>query len=421
MATAATATRTAHRSRPYGQVALAAAFINTSYGTLSYAFSVLVTDEAAGGAFGRDVVSLGFGLALLVSGVAAIAIGTVADIFGSRRLLAFGSVVGAAGLGLFAAAQEAWQAVAVLAVVVGPAMAATFYEPVYVLMNRWFEPAERPRAYGVLTLLSGVSITIFTPLTRFFVDAFGWRGGTLGLAVILLVVGTVVPLLLWEPPHATARAAKRRGSFWHETREGVRQTNGSFWVFSFAFFAATAAFSGVSFHMIAQLEGRGFEPGPVALAIAVTGIVSLPMRLLLPSLTARLPGAAILTACLLLLAVSAWIASVAGDWWQVWLYVAVFGAVFGAVYPLRALVVSERFDGPYFGRVIGLQALLVAFGRAAGPAVLGIFATGRTSYALGFQLAAVVMAVAALVMWASMRSPRTTPTVADADAAGEPR
>jgi hypothetical protein len=51
-------------------VALAAAFINTSYGTLSYSFSVLVTDNGPGGEFGKGVISLGFGLALLVSGVA---------------------------------------------------------------------------------------------------------------------------------------------------------------------------------------------------------------------------------------------------------------------------------------------------------------------------------------------------------------
>ncbi|MCK9517918.1 MAG: MFS transporter [Dehalococcoidia bacterium] len=407
-------------SRTYLQVALAAVFINTSYGTLSYAFSVLVTDDAAGGAFGRDVVSVGFGLALLVSGVASIATGTVSDLFGSRRLMAGGAVLGAAGLALFAAVQEPWQAVLVLAVVLGPAMAATFYEPVYVLMNRWFAAPDRPRAYGVLTLLSGVSVTIFTPLTRLFVDQFGWREGTLGLAAILLVVGIAVPLLLWEPTDGHAHQRGLRGNLLRETREGVRQTTPRFWLFSVAFFVATAAFSGFAFHMIAQLETRGFAPGPVAVAIAVTGIVSLPMRLLLPSLSARFSGTALLTGCLLLLALSAWIASVAGEWWQVWVYVAVFGAVFGAVYPLRALVVSEGFSGPYFGRVIGLQALLVAFGRAAGPALLGIFATGRASYALGFQVSALVLALSAVVMWASMRNGGAN-VATEADSARSPR
>ena len=126
-------------------VVAAAMFINTSYGTLSYSFSVLVTREAAGGTLGKTAVSIGFAAALLLSGAAALVTGTVADRFGSRRLMASGSLVGGVGLAAFSRSAEPWQAIVLLALVVGPAMAATFYEPVYVLMNRWFEPAERPR------------------------------------------------------------------------------------------------------------------------------------------------------------------------------------------------------------------------------------------------------------------------------------
>src|SRR4029078_7649418 len=75
-------------------VVAAAMFINTSYGTLSYSFSVLVTREAAGGTLGKTAVSIGFAAALLVSGAAALVTGTVADRFGSRRLMASGSLVG---------------------------------------------------------------------------------------------------------------------------------------------------------------------------------------------------------------------------------------------------------------------------------------------------------------------------------------
>jgi len=67
--------RHAALSRRWLQVFAAAMFINTSYGTLSYAFSVLVTDSGPGGDFGAGTVSLGFGLALLVSGVTAISRG----------------------------------------------------------------------------------------------------------------------------------------------------------------------------------------------------------------------------------------------------------------------------------------------------------------------------------------------------------
>ena len=384
-------------------VAGAAMFINTSYGTLSYAFSVLVTSSGPGGEFGKQLVAVAFGLALLVSGLAAIATGTVADLFGTRRLMAAGSVVGAGGLALLAACQQSWQFVAVMVLLIGPAMAATFYEPVYVLMNRWFEALDRPRAYGVLTLLSGFSITIFTPLTRWLVSTFGWREAVVVLGAILLCVGLAVPASLREPKRAGERPAQSPGAFLREAREGLRHTTPGFWWFTLAFFIATVAFNGYSFHMVSQLETRGFDERSVADAIAVTGIVSLPARLVLPMLSGRAPGAALLGVCLAMLGIAAALASMAGDWWQVWVYIAVFGAVFGAVYPLRALVMAERFSGPYFGRVIGVQALFVAVGRSLGPMVIALIGTDEASYEIGFRIAAGALFFAAFACWWTMR------------------
>ena len=327
--------------RRWLNVLLASIFINTSYGTLSYAFSVLVTRNAAGGTFGPGTVSLGFSLALLISGVAAVVAGLVADLFGSRRMMAAGAVLGAVALVLLAACDEPWEAIVVMALLMGPAMAATFYEPVYVLMNQWFEASERPRAYGVLTMFSGVSITIFTPLTQALVDGLGWRTAVLVLGAILAAVGLVVPPLLTPAARSAepTSAAAPRSRFVRELFDGIRFTTPSFWLFSGAFFIATAAFSGFSFHMISQLETRGFDETGVARAIAVTGIISLPARFFLPVISGRFGSAGLLGLVLALVGLAAAVGSIAGEWWQVWVYVGVFGLVFGAVYPLRALVV----------------------------------------------------------------------------------
>jgi len=117
----------------------------------------------------------------------------------------------------------------------------------------------------------------------------------------------------------------------------------------------------------------------------------------------RLPSATLLAVCFGLLASAALLASVAGAWWQVWVYVAVFGAVFGAVYPLRALVMSERFAGPYFGRIIGLQALFVAGARALGPVTIGLIGTSQAAYEVGFRVAAGVLLLMAVLTWTSVR------------------
>ena len=219
-----------------------------------YAFSVLVRIRGRW-RFGAGVVSLGFGIAVLVSGVAGVFAGAIADLLGTRRLLAAGSLLGCAGLALAATTQEGWQLVLVLAFVLGPAMAATFYEPVYVLMNRWFTAEERPKAYGVLTLVGGFSITIFTPLTRWLVDEFGWRQAMVVLGVILAAVGTLVPAIVDEPfenreeLHADARRSSRRRGRTAPRRRG-------FWLFT-GLLRRDRAFSGFSFHMIRNWRHAG--------------------------------------------------------------------------------------------------------------------------------------------------------------------
>ncbi len=393
-------------TRRWWQVVAASMFINTSYGTLSYAFSVLVTTEAAGGTFGVSAVSLAFGLALLVSGVAALVVGTIADLFGSRRLMICGSILGAAGLGALSLCDERWQLVAVMVLLLGPAMAATFYEPVYVLMNRWFAPHERPKAYGVLTMVSGISITIFTPLTSALVDGLGWRGAVAVLALILLTVGVGLPLwAIREPPLPPSARRTSARDIVVQTVRGLRAGNARFWTFTFAFFAANTAFSGYSFHLIAQLEARGFAQGDVANVVGLAGILSLPARLLMPALSGAANAVTLLAVCLAALGGAALLVSVAESWWQVWAYIVVYGAVFGAVYPLRALVTSERFSGAYFGRLLGTQALFVAVSRAAGPALIGFFASDAESYAVAFQISAAVLVAGAIVVAVSMRGP----------------
>ena len=395
-------------SRRWLQVFAAAMFINTSYGTLSYAFSVLVTGSGPGGTFGPRTVSFAFGAALLISGAMGIFAGAIADLNGTRRLMAAGSAVGAAGLALLAATQTGWQFFLVMSLLCGPAMAATFYEPVYVLMNRWFAASERPRAYGVLTLLGGFSITIYTPLTRWLVSSLGWREAVIVLGVILLAVGLVVTALLREPFERPAEGDRLTPSrFLREARSGLHHADRRFWWFTLAFVVATVAISGFSFHMIAQLESRGFAEAPVANAIALTGIISLPARLLLPMASGRVPSVILLAVCMVLLGTAAALASVSGSWWQVWLYIAVYGAVFGAVYPLRALVTSEQFAGPYFGRIIGLQALFVAAARALGPVAVSAVGASAAAYETAFRLCAVALIVAAAATWWSMRGVRT--------------
>src|SRR4028118_1248236 len=87
-------------------------------------------------------------------------------------------------------------------------MACTFYEPAYVTIDQWFAGRSIGTAIGVLTLLGGLSATIFIPLTQSLVENTGWRDATLLLAAVLLaVVGTLALVFLKDRPREEARRA----------------------------------------------------------------------------------------------------------------------------------------------------------------------------------------------------------------------
>jgi MFS family permease len=178
-------------------VVVLAVITNASYGTTLYAFSVLLGEDAAAVEFGRALLSGALGLGVVVSGVLAPIVGTLCDVLGSRWVFFTGAVLGSMGLAAFSRVTEGWQVLAAWGLLIGPAMACTLYEPAYVTIDQWFAGRNTGTAIGVLTLVAGLSATIFIPLTQWLIEGMGWRNATLVLAAVLLtVVGSLALVLL---------------------------------------------------------------------------------------------------------------------------------------------------------------------------------------------------------------------------------
>ena len=116
-------------------VLVLAAITNVSYGTTYYAFSVLLGADAAAGEFGPALLSGALGLGVVVSGALAPLVGTLCDVAGSRRIFFAGAIMGSAGLATFSVATDGWQILLTWALLLGPAMACTLYEPAYVTID----------------------------------------------------------------------------------------------------------------------------------------------------------------------------------------------------------------------------------------------------------------------------------------------
>src|SRR2546421_642840 len=84
-------------------------------------------------------------------------------------------------------------------VLAGLAQSALLYPPAFAALTGWYGPG-RVRALTILTLVAGLSSTVFAPLVAALLEHLSWRTVYLLLAVVLAVV--VLPLhgLCLTPP-----------------------------------------------------------------------------------------------------------------------------------------------------------------------------------------------------------------------------
>lgn len=382
-----------------------AVMVNVGYGTIFYSFGVLLGEGAAASEFGRTLLSISLGLGVVVSGVLAPLVGAFCDLRGPRWVYLVGAIFGFLGLAAFSRATEGWQVAAAWALLLGPAMACVFYEPAYVSIGQWFG-GRQGKPLGLLTLVAGLSVTVFLPLSEWLVGLLGWRDAVLTLGLILLaVVGPLSLFVVRDKPRDGSADSSAEGPAGGERRldpkgayagmlHSLRRTDRTFWLVTAAFCLGLAATFGMLFHQVAYLQDLGFPPTGVAAAVGITGLASLPARFLIPALGDRVGPPLLAAALFVTLAASALVLLGASGWWRVYLYVALFGFAFGAVLPMRAVVMSRHFAGALYGRLMGLQYAMLALAIAGGPAAGGVVRDLTGSYTAAWIGAAALFVLA---------------------------
>jgi predicted MFS family arabinose efflux permease len=382
--------------RPRALLPALALLVSVSYGALFYGFSVLITDAAAGARFSTVLLATAYGGAVLTSGLAAVPVGRLADRRGIRGIVALGSILGGLGLTAFSAADAPWQVLAIWWGLLGPAMAMTFYEPAYVAIQQWFEPLERPRAIARLTLAAGLSGPVSIPVAGALVEAVGWQETARMLGGVLAVVGLGTAALVGRGPGAGAGHVPLASPLRSLARRRVA-------VFTLGGVLAYGALEALIVHRVARFEEAGFGVGTVTVWAAVSGLLTLPGRFVLPALGRRLPGTVLLAGVLLALAAATGFAVIGDTTWQLAAFFCLSGLVFGAALPLRAVVMSGWHGVAGFGAVMGAQTMVIAFARAGGPPLVGGVRDGTGGYALPMVLLTGLFALGAVLVVVSER------------------
>lgn len=163
------------------------------YGTLYYAFSILVPDIAREFGWTEQWVFGAFSASLLTGSLAAPTAGRLADHIGAGRLMAAGSAAAAVALLLTAVAPGPitfFLALALMQVVSATVLYSTAFVAVVQLGG-----SSAQKSIVHLTLIAGFSSTLFWPLTSWLHEWMTWR--QVFLLYALLNVLVCVPVHFW--------------------------------------------------------------------------------------------------------------------------------------------------------------------------------------------------------------------------------
>jgi MFS family permease len=375
--------------------------VTVAYGALYYGFAVLITEPAAGGEFSRSLLSAAYGGAVLTAGLVAIPVGRIGDRAGVRGVMVGGALLGAAGLLAFSAAARGWQVLVLWWLVLGPAAAMTFYEPAYIAIQQTFGAESRARAIAVLTLAAGFSGPVFTWATGALVDGVGWRDTTRVLAAAFAAAALVAAVLIPGRP-ALRRAGPAAGDPGHVTG-AAHFRDPRLRLFTVAAILAYGAIEATIVHRIARFQDLGFSLSTVTSWAAVSGLLTLPGRFLLPMLANRLSASNVLAVVLSVTAAGTALMIAGHAYWQMALSFVLFGLVVGAALPLRAVVMGEWTSTAVFGTVMGMQAAVIALGRAGLPALTGGLHDALGGYGVAMALLTALMVVSVVLLLATAR------------------
>jgi MFS family permease len=345
------------------------------YGSLYYAFPILV--PAVAQTFGRPESHLYavFSVGLLIGGLGAPVAGRLMDRLGAARLMAAGSFCAALCLLLIGTAPNfpVWAAGVVLTEVIAVAV---LYDAAFAALSQ-LRGAGARRAITRLTLIAGFASTVFWPLAETLRDAIGWRATYLVFAGLHATVG--VGLHLWlarQKPLVVPATEAVRPSPPEAPPLPPEWTGPAFRAVALSFALSAALISGFGVHMVPVLTASGLG-GHATLAAMLVGPAQVAIRLIDAVFLARLHplSVAAISALALPLSVTGLVLGLA-PWAAGILFATLFGVGQGLASIVRGTVPLVLFGRDGYAARLGRLALLRTFTAAGAPFVFAAAGAG---------------------------------------------
>jgi MFS family permease len=372
-----------------------------TWGSVFYTFAVLLAPVERELGLTRAQSSLAFSLALLAEGLFSWPVGRWIDRGHERAVMTGGSLLVVAGLVLHATVHTlegfylAW-------FLLGAALAATLYTPVFAVVTRRF-PHDFRRAIITLTFLGGLASSVFIPVSAWLIATLGWRQALLVLAGLhLFVCAPLHALCLRGAPGPLPAGAAPSPSPAQSPARLLRSA--PFLLITVFVVGMMAVSAAIPPHLITLLRENGLAEAWVIAIPASIGVVQVLGRLLLYFFEHRfdLHLANRLIPFLIPLALGALIAGAATPLAGL-LFVLLYGLGNGMITIVKGTAIAQYVNREHVASLNGAMAVPTAVARAVAPVLLGLMWTRDAGYRWGLLLLLAVGLAAALALILAQR------------------
>lgn len=366
------------------------------WGSVYYLLTILAPPIGRDLGLSPGATALGMSLLTLVSAAAGPYAGRMMDLHGAGPVMAAGSGIAAAGLGLLSQAGGpvgyylSW-------LVIGVSCAMILYPAAFTALTQ-AAPDRARRAITLLTLPGGLASTVFWPLTTALLNAYDWR--TICLIYAGLNLFVCLPLHLFAiPPGGTRHALP------DEPKTVVAGLPDALRKRAFVLFATVLALNAVLVvgtlnQFTVFLDRLGHAPNIVLLCSMLFGISQVSARIVEIATGGRydpLPGS--------LLIISGYVASLAilglfsPASWAAIAFAVAFGAANGLFTINRGALVLHLFGSTGYGHMSGKVSVAHGIAGAAAPVlVASVIGAGGGMAGLIFLLGIATASVVAMAM-----------------------
>jgi OFA family oxalate/formate antiporter-like MFS transporter len=353
-------------------VVVAAAFTLMFVGfAAAYSFAAFFTAFQAEFGASRGHIALVFSVAAFLWFLAGAPGGMLADRFGARRVALAGVACMVAALGLAAVSESVTALYVTYSIGVGIGVGLV-YVPSVGAVQPWFG-ANRALASGIAVAGIGAGNIAGPLLAAWWIEAFGWRGAYVALAIFVFTLGGAAALALRRKQFQRNATSPGLG-----LREALRTT--PFWLLYASLMLSCIGLFVPMVHLGAYAQDLGYTAAQGVTLVSLIGLGSLLGRFTVGPFADRLGREASLAAMYAGLGVMLLVWWMASAWWLLALFAVVFGICYGGYVALLPTIVMDLYGPRAVSGITGCLYTGAGLGTLFGPWLAGVAYDAYGSY-----------------------------------------